>query len=101
VQLVYEEDLGVRVGAGPFEHASHHRVLERGVEQVFTGQVQVAPLDGLLGRALQQLRRGGGEELGDVHLLRLPPGGRSTDPGAPLVEEPVKEIVEEAPTAQG
>src|SRR5215208_4447460 len=65
-------------------------------------QVEAAPLDRLLGRALQQLGRGGGEELGHVHLFRLPPGGRPTasDTGTPLVEEPVEEVVEEATSPQ-
>src|SRR5918997_764891 len=87
------------IGAIPLKHAPHHVVLERSIEQVLARQVEATPFESLLGRPLQEFARGGGEELGYVHLLRLPSRNRTAPVGLPMgpfVEEPAKEVVEEA-----
>src|SRR5215210_2698342 len=67
-------------------------------------QVEATPFDGLLGRPLQELARGVAKELGNVHLLRLPPGDHPAPARRPagtnglLVEEPAEEVVKEAAT---
>src|SRR5918998_3865535 len=90
------ESFGIR--AGLLQHTPHHVILERGVEEVLARQVQATPLHRLLGRPLQKLARSVGEELGYIHLLCLPPGSHTATarPSGLFVEEPVKEVVEEA-----
>ena len=95
---------GLRVGVDSLEHAPHHPVLERGVQEVLAHQVEVAPLHGLLGSPLQELRRGVGEVLRYVYLFSLPPGSHPTTSAGRseglVVEEPAEEVVEQAAAPQ-
>jgi hypothetical protein len=89
---------GLGVGACSLEHPTHHPVLQRRVKEVLARQVEASPLDRLLGRALQELRRGVAKELGNVHLLGLSLRNcpAPANPQWLFLKEPVEEVVEEA-----
>lgn len=63
---------------------------------MLAGQVEVAPLDRLLGGPLQELCRGVAKEARYVDLLRLSAGSHPAGPQGLVVEEPVEKVVEEA-----
>src|SRR5215217_4961217 len=71
-------------------------------------QIHAPPLRSLVGSPLQELARGIAEELRYIHLLGpSPPGrcfpssayGNAARPCRSILEEPIEEIVEQAPSA--
>jgi hypothetical protein len=82
----------------------HDAVLERGVEEMVALQVEAAPFNGGLRRALQEFARGVAEELSDVDALDLPLWrGRSSacagTRGLAVAEEVGEEVVEQTAAA--
>jgi hypothetical protein len=79
-------------------------VLQGRIKQVIGVEIETSPLDGLLGSALEQLRCGVAEQLGDVDLFdsTLGLGTAGRDAAGLVTEETGEEIVEgsQAPKAR-
>ena len=84
------------VGVDLPQHVPDDVVGERGVQEVVGVEVQAAPLERGLGRALEELPGGVAEELGDVDALNLPRRLGERAACGPLAEEVREEVVEEA-----